>query len=122
MGFQSQAATPPSTIYALGNYHEASLDCIVIYAFTIGQLQALPVTTDQVKTATRQDRVLSQVYQYTLQGWLKKITEEFKPFARRKHELTIEGNCILWGNRLVISLKLRPALLEELHKDHPGAS
>ena len=58
LGFQSQAATPPSTIYALGNYHEASLDCIVIYAFTIGQLQALPVTTDQVKTATRQDRVL----------------------------------------------------------------
>ena len=106
----------------LGNCHEASLDCIAIDAFTIGQIQALPVTTDQVKTATRQDRVLSQVYRYTWQGWPNKITEEFKPFTRRKHELTIEGNCILWGNRVVIPLKLRPALLEELHKDHPGAS
>ena len=106
----------------LGNRHEASLDCIAIDDFTIGQIQALPVTTDQVKTATRQDRVLSQVYHYTLHGWPDKIVEEFKPFARRKQELTIEGNCVLWGNRVVIPLKLRPALLEELHKDHPGAS
>ena len=57
----------------LGNHHEASLDCIVIDAFTIGQIQALPVTTDQVKTATRQDRVLSQVNQYTMQGWPKRL-------------------------------------------------
>ena len=108
----------------LGNRHEASLDCIAIDAFMIGQIQALSVTTEQVKTATRQDRVLSQVYRYTLNGWPDKlkIAEEFKPFAQQKQELTIEGNCVLWGNRVVIPLKLRPALLEELHKDHPGAS
>ena len=55
----------------LGNRHEASLDCIAIDAFTIGQMQELPVTADQVKTATRQDRVLSQVYRYTLHGLAK---------------------------------------------------
>jgi len=53
----------------LGNRHEASLDCITIDAFTVGQIQALPVTTDKVQTATRQDRILSQVYRCT-QQWL----------------------------------------------------
>ena len=73
----------------LGNRHEASLDCIAIDDFIIGQIQALPVTTDQVKTATRQDRALSQVCRYTLHGWPDKIVEEFKPFcsaeARTNH-------------------------------------
>ena len=92
----------------LGNQHEA-LDCIPIDAFMIGQIQALPVTTEQVKTAIRH-------YSHTLNGWPDKIAEEFKPFARQKQELTIEGNCFV-GNRVVIPLKLRPALLEELHED-----
>ena len=97
----------------LGNRHEA---------FTIGQIQALPVTTDQVQTATRQDKILSQVYCYVQHGWLQRIAEDLKPFGQRKQELSIQGNCVLWGNRVVIPTKLRPTLLGELHKDHPGAS
>ena len=36
----------------LGNRHEASLDCIAVDAFIIGQIQALPVTCDQAKSTT----------------------------------------------------------------------
>ena len=36
----------------LGNHHEASLDCIAVDAFIIGQIQALPVTCDQAKSTT----------------------------------------------------------------------
>ena len=96
----------------LGNRHEASIDCIAVDAFTIGQIQALPVTADQVQTATRQDRVLSQVYRYTQRSWPFKMTEELKPYAQRKQELFIVGNYVLWGNRVVIPTKLRPALLD----------
>ena len=106
----------------LGSRHAASLDCAYIDGFTIGQIQALPVTAEQVQTATRQDRVLSQVYRYLQHGWPRVVEGEFKPFSQRKQELSIEANCLLWGNRVVIPLKLRDRLLEELHKDHPGAS
>jgi len=57
---------------------EASLDCIAVYAFTIGKIQ---VSADQVQTATRQDRVLSQAYCYTQQGWPFKVIEELKPYV-----------------------------------------
>ena len=73
----------------LGSCHQASLDCIAVDAFSIGQIQALTVTTDQVQTATRQDKVLSQVYCYTHHGWPYKITEEFKTFFQRRQELHI---------------------------------
>ena len=32
--------------------------------FLIGQLQALPITTERLRVATRQDPVLSRVYEY----------------------------------------------------------
>ena len=50
-------------------------------------LLQLPVTAEQVQTATRQDRVLSQVYRYVQQGW-PNVVEEFKPFAHCKQELS----------------------------------
>ena len=37
--------------------------------FYVGQIQALPVTAEQLGTATRQDPVLSKVVQYTQAGW-----------------------------------------------------
>ena len=42
------------------------------------------------------------------------------PFWRRKDELTVEGECILWGMRVVIPSKWRDKVLDELHKGHPG--
>ena len=42
------------------------------------------------------------------------------PFWRRKDELTVEGECILWGMRVVIPSKWRDKVLDELHKCHPG--
>ena len=99
----------------LGNRHEASLDCIAVVAFTIGQIQALPI-----KYKLQLDK--TEFSGYTQHGWPHKIAEELKPLAQRKQEPSIEGNCVLWGNRVVIPTKLRPTLLEELHKDHPGAS
>ena len=43
-----------------------------------------------------------------------------KPFALRKHELTIESGCILWGTRVVVPLRLQDKLLSQLHSDHLG--
>lgn len=37
--------------------------------FTIGQMQALPVTVEQLEVATRQDSVLSKVHCFVREGW-----------------------------------------------------
>ena len=79
----------------LGTRHPASTDSI----FTIGQIQALPVTAEQIATATRQDVVLSRVLNFVKEGWPEEVSKELEPFARRQHELSTEANCLLWGIR-----------------------
>ena len=89
-------------------------------AFMVGQIQALPVTSECLETATRQDPVFSRVHQYTRSGWPSSTPDELKPYRDRQEELTTQGDALLWGNRVIIPLKLRSRIQEELHRDHPG--
>ena len=50
------------------------------------------------------------------------MDDKYKHFYKRKNELSIEAGCLLWGNRVIIPEKLKPKLIDELHRDHPGAS
>ena len=104
----------------LGTHRDAALDCI--NTFMIGQIQAMPVTAEQVQATTRRDPVLSQVFRYVQDGWPATVNDKYKPFYKRKDELSIEAGCLLWGNRVIVPEKFRPTLIEELHRDHPGAS
>ena len=81
------------------------------------RIAALPVNVRQLRAATRSDRTLSKVFRYTQSGW---PPQKLKPFADRRNELTVEEGCLLWGYRVLIPGKLRPKLLQELHRDHPG--
>ena len=69
---------------------------------------------------TRQDRILSRVHQYTREGWPSSTPDELKPYRERQLELTTQGDTVLWGNRVIIPLKLRSRITEELHRDNPG--
>ena len=91
-------------------------------AFMIGQMQALPVTTEALETVTRQDPLLSRVHEYVRDGWPSSTSEELKPFCNRQKKLTTQGQAVLWGNRAVIPSKLRPRIKEELHRTHPRIS
>ena len=73
--------------------------------------------------ATRQDPVLSRVYDYVKEGWPGTEAETaVKPFADRKTELSTAGECLLWGNRVVIPQKIQARMIEKLHRDHPGVT
>lgn len=74
--------------------------------FNIRQIETLPVTA-QLDTATNRDPVLSRVLRYTKQGWPSEITDFLKPYWHHRLELYIEDNCILWGIRAIMSVKLR---------------
>ena len=95
--------------------------------YNVCQVEYLPVTFMQLQRATRRDPVLCKVLNYTKSGWPshftsanKVIPEELKPFWSRRHELTTECDCLLWGTRVVIPQKLYTAVLQEIHSGHPG--
>ena len=42
-----------------------------------------------------------------------------KPSYRNRHtELSVEGDCLLWGTRVIIPKKLQGSVLNELHSNH----
>ena len=44
------------------------------------------------------------------------------PFRRRENELSLQDDCVLWGNRVVVSQVGREAVMGILHEGHPRAS
>lgn len=90
--------------------------------FNLCQISALPVTAQQVASATRTDPALSKVLHYTEHGWPQQVPETLKPFKNRRHELTVEGGCLLWGIQVIVPKKFQSRVLEELHRDHPGVT
>ena len=83
-------------------------------------LNSLPVQVSEIRAATRTDEVLSKVLHCLQQGWPEDTQGPLTPFWRRKEELAIESDCILWGVRVVMPAKLHKKVLEELHHGHPG--
>ncbi|XP_063540822.1 uncharacterized protein K02A2.6-like [Cydia strobilella] len=81
----------------------------------------LPVTNEQVKSATSHDVTLSRVLSYVQSGWPTSCQdEEIKPFLLRRHEMYVDRGCLMWGYRMVIPAILRETVLKQLHVSHMG--
>ena len=84
-------------------------------------LDNLPVTSREIRNATQRDPVLSQVLDFLRQGWPTDVEDvRLKPFYSRRHELSLEQGCVMWGLRVVIPDKHHEQILQELHVAHPG--
>ncbi|XP_071056890.1 uncharacterized protein [Onthophagus taurus] len=71
----------------------------------------LPISADEIASETRKDRVLCKVMELTKYGWPDHMKDlDLKPYFKRRNELSIEGHCLTWGNRV----------MEILHDQHPG--
>ncbi len=55
-------------------------------------------------------------------GWPNKVNPELQPLSCRKAELSIQNNCLLWGNRVIIPTDCKKKLISELHSEHVDAS
>ena len=60
--------------------------------------------------------------QYTRNGWPDKVSKELVQFHGRRDEITIEGNCLMWGIRVIIPNKCQHQFLQQLHTEHPGTT
>ena len=90
--------------------------------FNVAQIDSLPVTSTRLGQATRRDRVLGKVWRYTKSGWPQDCPVHLQPYWTRRHELTVEGDCLLWGIRVVVPLSLQERVLQELHQEHQGVT
>ena len=92
---------------------------VEVDAFHVAQLEHLPVTATQIRTATRQDPTWSSVYNAVQYGNVESIAD-MQPFASRFDQLATHQGCLLWGSRVAIPPSLQARILQELHLSHPG--
>ena len=60
------------------------------------ELSYSPVTSKEVADFSKKDP--ANVTDYVLSGWPNKVQEQFKPYLYRKNELSVESDCLIWGN------------------------
>ncbi|GFX49222.1 uncharacterized protein K02A2.6 [Trichonephila clavipes] len=82
-----------------------------ITIFQMSQIEALPVTSKELRQETSKDIEL---------GPLLKALREGKDLQGREAQYTIEDGCIMYGQRVCIPRKFRKNVLEELHAGHLG--
>lgn len=66
-----------------------------------------PLSSLDIEVETKKDPVLSMVVSYTKRGWPTHVKDErLKPFFAKRNELSLNGNCIYYADRVVIPKKL----------------
>ena len=85
-------------------------------------LQSSPVTAKLIKTWTNRDPTLSKVRDLVKKGWIHTNDPNLRPYQRRHMELSIQADCVLWGNRIIVPPAGQSKVLDVLHDGHPGIS
>ncbi len=79
------------------------------------------VSLQELKEASEQDPVLSQLRVYILNGWPQEVPEGLAAFYRIKHELSCwNDTCVARGLCTVIPSTLRARVLAMAHEGHLG--
>ncbi|KAL7843904.1 hypothetical protein SRHO_G00224430 [Serrasalmus rhombeus] len=103
--------------------HAPSAKQGAVEVFYTSQLDTLPVSNAEIKRHTLSDSTLSRVMEMVTTGRFptaKDAGDELSHYLQRRHELTVQHGCLMWGLRVIVPPKLRPRVLAELHSAHPG--
>ena len=86
------------------------------------QLKRHPVSAAEITKDTSRNPLLAKALLLTQNGWpINRCADpDLKPYFTRRHELSVEQGCLMWGLRTVIPPSLRQTILTELHEGHPG--
>lgn len=80
----------------------------------------MPLSAEAIRKATKKDPVLLKAHFFTLNGWPAKVADEYvAPYFTRRHELSLDRDCMTWGNRIIVP---RALALKFLHEGHPRAT
>lgn len=83
--------------------------------------QDFPFDADQIAAETKRDKTLAKVVHHIQHGWPTKVNDSnLRTYWLHRLELTLQEDCILLGNRVVIPPRIREATLRVLHSTHNG--
>ncbi|KAG7304206.1 hypothetical protein JYU34_011144 [Plutella xylostella] len=108
---------------AISNHSESNTNTKdrTLYINFITDAMLKPVTMRDIQLETAKDTELTKVIGFIKNGWPKKSNDEtMKPYFLCRLQLSLENGCILRGHKLVIPVKFREQLLDELHSSHFG--
>lgn len=81
----------------------------------------VPLLLTDIADETCSDPTLSKVLDITRLGWSNHCSDPaLKPYFVIRHDLSIDSNCLLYGNRVIIPLSLQAKVLAVIHDGHPG--
>ncbi|KAK9701293.1 Integrase zinc binding domain [Popillia japonica] len=94
----------------------------------------MPLNSYDIAEHTKRDKVLNKAMELTKRGWTSKNSDEafkrgwtsknsdeaLKPYFPKRSELSVENDCLFWGNRIVVPYDLRNDILELMHDQHIG--
>ena len=103
-------------------YHYPWKEHMFPQKLNIRKIEALPVTSKEIRTATKRNPPLSKVKRYVLKGWSEEIPEALQIYHSKIAELSIEDGCLLWRGWVIIPPSLKGKIKAELHKEHLGNS
>ncbi|XP_064459074.1 uncharacterized protein K02A2.6-like [Ornithodoros turicata] len=91
------------------------------YVQSFSVVNGVPLSADAISSETKKNKVLQKVLFFTLNGWPAHVSEEtLAPYFLRRNELSVDQDCVTWGNRVVVPESLRSEVLQLLHENHPG--
>ena len=93
---------------------------VTVSSVQVKQMEDTLMTAKQISNSTCKNPLLSKVLYYVKMAWPDEVPTTMQPYANRKEELTVEGNCLLWGLWIIIPPELQPKMIKLLHETHPG--
>ena len=84
-------------------------------------LETMPVSVTDTARESRRDPLISEIMNYVEHDhWPHEVSTNLQPFSTRRHEMSVQQGCILWGRRLIVPAKIRKDILSSLHMGHLG--
>ena len=60
------------------------------------------------------------VRDFVKRGWTHTSDPKLRPYQCRHMKLSVQADCVLWGNRIIVPPAQQSRVLDVLHDGHPG--
>jgi hypothetical protein len=81
----------------------------------------IPIDIKTMALETQKDKALNEVYNRIMMGWPQYCPNDYvKPYFLKKEHLSVEKDCVMLGERVVVPPSLKKDVLNLLHLGHPG--
>ena len=88
---------------------------------SIAKGSPMSLNLELIRSETKIDPELNKVRELVMNGWPNaRVTPDLKRYFSKYRELSVEFDCVIYGNRTIIPRSLHKAALKILHANHAG--